>query len=121
MKKIISVFALFIFVLAQSPVFADEIIDSQGNISSCKIETVVGGLVEYKKGGNLYSFQREKDQPVFNDYIDVRTKFVKRNSAVRYSGKIIIKDAYGVRLRNENGDISIPWYRVKFVGVYKPD
>lgn len=125
MKKIISV--LFILVLAQASArvaaFADEIIDSKGTITPCKIETVAGGLIEYKKEGNLYSFQREKNSLVFNDYVDVRVKVDLKNKEIpftRYSGEIISKDFDGLILRNENGDTHIPWYRVKFVGVYKP-
>lgn len=111
------------FLLAQiflPCAFADEIIDSNGTIVPCRIETVSGGLIEYKKDGNLYCFQREKDSPVFNDYIDVRDKLYKRHSIERYTGKIILKDSEGVRIRNQNGDMAIPWYRVKFVGIYKP-
>jgi len=125
MKKIISV--LFILVLAQVyaqvATFADEIVDSKGVTTPCKIETVVGGLIEYTKEGNLYSFQREKDSLVFNDYVDVRVKIDVQNKeipATRYSGQIIAKDCEGVIIRNESGDMHIPWYRVKFVGVYKP-
>ena len=121
MKKII--FAVcFLFmtqILVKSLAFADEIIDNSGNITPCKIETIVDGLVEYRKNGNLYSFQREKNQPVFNDYVDVRNKLFKRNSTIRYSGKILIKDSEDLKIRNEKGDMLIPWYRVKFIGVYK--
>jgi len=120
MKKIISVCFLLILALSLStPVFADEILDSKGNIIPCKIETVEGGLIEYKKAGSSYSFIREKDSLVFNDYIDVRDKMFKNPVVTRYSGKIIVKDAYGVILQTDGGNMNIPWYRVKFVGIYK--
>jgi len=125
MKKILSV--LFMLVLAQASVqvatFADEIVDSKGTITPCKIETVAGGLIEYKKDGNLYSFQREKNSLVFNDYVDARVKVDVQKKEIpitRYSGEIISRDFDGVIIRNENGDTHIPWYRVKFIGVYKP-
>lgn len=118
MKKIILMFC-FLFMF-QSFVLADEIIESNGNVIPCKIITVADGLVEYKKDGNLYSFTREVNSPVFNDYIDVRTDLFKKEAILRYSGKIIIKDLENVRLRNDNGDMDIPFYRVKFIGVYKP-
>jgi len=118
MKKIIAV--LFILALAQTSVFADEIVDAKGVIIPCKIETVSGGLIQYKKDGNLYSFQREKDSLVFNDYVDVSLKLLKKDSVTRYSGQVIARDFDGVIIRNENGDMTIPWYRVKFIGVYKP-
>lgn len=122
MKKIILVCFLFLAqILFNSPAFADEIIDANGTITPCKVETVAGGLVEYRKAGNLYSFQRQKDEPVFNDYVDVRDKLFKKECIIRYSGKIIVKDSEGLKIRNESGDMAIPWYRVKFVGVYKPD
>lgn len=121
MKKIISVCFMLTLVQAfAAPIFADEILDSKGNIIPCKIETVEGGYIEYKKGGSLYSFQREKDSLVFNDYIDVRDKILKNQVITRYSGKIIAKDVYGAILQNDSGNITIPWYRVKFIGVYKP-
>lgn len=122
-KKII--FAICFLFLVQffvkSFVLADEIIDNGGNITPCKLETVVGGLIEYRKDGNLYSFQREKDQPIFNDYVDVRDKLFKSDSIVRYSGKILIKDSDGLTIASEKGLMAIPWYRIKFIGVYKPD
>lgn len=118
MKKVILAFC-FLFML-QSFVFADEIIDSNGNIIPCKVITVADGLVEYKKDGNLYCFAREINSPVFNDYVDVRVKLLKKESVTRYSGKIILKDLENVRLRNENGDMDIPFYRVKFIGIFKP-
>jgi len=122
MKKIILVCFLFMLAqfLVQIPVLADEIIDSSGNIVPCKIETIMGGLVEYKKDGSMHYFEREKDQPIFNDYVDVRDKLFKNEVITRYTGKILAKDFDGLRIRNENGDMDIPWYRVKFVGVYKP-
>lgn len=122
-KKIFAVSFLFMLALAinQSFVCADEILDSKGNIAPCKIETVMDGLIQYKKDGSLYSFQRSKDQPIFNDYVDVRVNLFKKESDIRYTGKIIAKDSDITRIRNENVDMEIPWYRVKFIGVYKPD
>lgn len=119
MKKMILGICLMFFALC-SVCFADEIIDAQGNVIPCKIETVAGGLIEYKKDGNLYSFARTSSQAVFNDYVDVQIKFFKDPVIQRYSGKIIAKDSYGVRIRNNGQDMDIPWYRVKFVGIYKP-
>ena len=117
MKKII--LAICFLLAAQSFVFADEIIDSKGVVIPCKIETVYDGFIEYKKDGNLYFFTREKTSPVFNDYVDVRLKLFKKESVTRYSGKVIVKDMWNVIIRNENGDINIPWYRAKSVGIYK--
>lgn len=121
MKKIIFVcFLLMAQVFIQSA-FADEILDSKGNILPCKIETVMDGFVEYNVNGNKYSFARVNDQPIFNDYIDVRvTLFKKEPIVTRYTGKILVRDAYGARIENENTEMDIPWYRVKFVGIYKP-
>ncbi len=118
MKKII--FAMVFLLMAQSFVLADEVIDSSGNIIPCKIVTVMNGLIEYKKDGNLYTFCREKDSIIFNDYVDVREKLFRKHHIKRYSGKIIVKDLENVIIRNEKGDIDIPWYRVKFIGIYKP-
>ena len=116
-------FVLFLLAaqFAVIPAFADEIIDAKGVVIPCKIDTVEGGLVHYKKDGNLYSFVREKDSVVFNDYVDVRTKIFKDAKVERYSGKVISKDAYGMILRSDEGNITIPWFRVKFIGVYKPN
>lgn len=118
MKKII--LAVCFLFMAQSFVFADEIIDDKGNVIPCKIVTVADGLIEYKKDGNLYSFARAEDSLIFNDYVDVKTKLFKDEVITRYSGKVIVKDVESVRLRNENGDMDIPFYRVKSVGIYKP-
>ncbi len=122
MKKII--FSVCFLFMAQFMVnltaVADEIVDSTGNITPCKVETIMGGLVEYKKLGNLHYFERSEDQPVFNDYVDVRTHLLKSDSIERYTGKILFKDEWNVRLRNEKGDMDVPFYRVKFIGVYKP-
>ncbi|MDD3435804.1 MAG: hypothetical protein PHC64_01480 [Candidatus Gastranaerophilales bacterium] len=119
MKKII--LAGLLFFMAQSLVVADEIIDSKGNITPCKVVTVMNGLIEYKKDGSLYNFEREKDSLIYNDYVDVRDKFFKNAKITRYTGKIVVKDVENVILRNENGDVNIPWYRVKFIGIYKND
>lgn len=120
MKNI--VFAVcFLFLGCQSIVFADEIVDSKGNIIPCKIETVSDGLVEYYKEGLLYRFVRQESSPVFNDYVDVRTNLLKRDAVQRYSGKVLIKDVWSTTIRNEQGDIDVPFYRVKSVGVYRPE
>lgn len=119
MKRFFACFML-LSQLITMPAFADEILDSKGNIIPCKIETVEDGFVEYKKGGSLYSFVREKDSLVFNDYIDVRVKIFKNSMVTRFSGKIVAKDAYGAIFKTEDGNMNIPWYRVKFVGVYRP-
>lgn len=119
MKKIILT-VCFLF-MAQSFVFADEIIDAAGNVIPCKIINISDGFIEYEKEGNRYSFIRNEDQVIFNDYVDVRTKLFDKTAITRYSGKILIKDLENVRIRNEDGDMDIPWYRVKFVGIYRPD
>lgn len=118
MKKILLI--CFLFLMAQSLVFADEIIDARGKVIPCRVVTVVEDLVEYKKDGNLYSFTRSHESPVFNDYVDVRDKLYKKNSVTRYFGKIIVKDWENVKIKTENGYMDIPFYRVKFVGVFKP-
>lgn len=118
MKKILLTICLFL--ITPVLVFADEIIDSKGVITPCRIITVADGLIEYKKDGNMYTFKREKDSLIFNDYVDVREKIFKREKPVRYTGKVIFKDLENVILRNENGDIDIPWYKIKFIGIYKP-
>lgn len=122
MKKIIFGFCFLFMVQMTLPsaVFADEIVDSSGTLTPCKVETVMDGLIEYKKNGVLNYFERSENQPVFNDYVDVRTKWFKRNTIERLSGKILLKDAWNLRIRNANGDVDIPFYRVKFIGVYKP-
>lgn len=117
-KKIL--FILGILFISQSLVLADEIIDAKGSVIPCTIETVMGGLVEYKKGGNLYMFAREDNSPIFNDYVDVKENIFKNNSVVRYFGKIIVKDMWNVVIKNDSGNINIPFYKVKFIGVYKP-
>ena len=105
----------------QNLVFADEIVDSKGVITPCKIITVSDGFVEYEQNGCLNTFCRNIDQPVFNDYVDVRTKlFAKHETITRYCGTLVMKDFGGVTIRTTNGIMNIPWYRVKFVGVYKP-
>jgi len=119
MKKII--FICFLFFMAQSFVFADEIIDVRGNVTPCKIETIGDGFIEYHKEGNLYSFIRTQVSPIFGDYVDVRiTKNFKEISVKRIQGKIIVKDMWGVIIENNGEKIHIPWYKVKSVGVYRP-
>jgi len=119
MKKIL--LTVFLFIIAQSFVLADEIINSKGDILPCKIVTVSADFIEYEKNGCLYSFARSFDQPVFNDYVDVRVKFGKQQVVQRISGKIYFKDFGGVKIKTQNEDLQIPWYRVKFVGIYNPN
>lgn len=122
MKKILVFCGLFLLVQLFTNVkaFADEIIDAKGVIIPCRIETIEADFVEYKKDGNLCTFTREQNSLVFNDYIDVRNQLYKRDSINRISGKIIIKDMWGATMETENGQIDIPFYRIKHVGVYKP-
>jgi len=119
MKKIL--LTVFLFLIAQSFVLADEIINSKGDILPCKIVTVADGLIEYEKEGCLYSFTRATEAPVFNDYVDVRIKFGKNEVTQRVSGKIYFRDFGGVKIKTQNEDMQIPWYRVKFVGIYNPN
>jgi hypothetical protein len=119
MKKIIlTICCLFI---VQNLTFGDEIIDSKGTIIPCEIETVTEGFIEYKKDGNLYTFIREGSSPIFNDYVDARQKLFDKTSIIRYSGKIIVKDMWSVIIQNGNENIDIPFYRIKFIGIYKPE
>lgn len=121
-KMILAVCFLFLATLmSQSFALADEIIDANGTIIPCKIVTIVGGFIEYTKDGNLNKFAREKDSLIFNDYVDVRGNIFKKNSGKRYFGKIVIKDVENVRMITENADVVIPSYKIKFIGVYKPD
>ena len=119
MKKLALLFGLSL--MTQSFAIADEIINSKGEIIPCKIETVYEGFIEYIKDGCLYSFTRNLNQPIFNDYVDVKTKMFKDEIITRYSGTIILKDFVGVRIKTQNEDMTIPWYRVKFIGLYNPE
>lgn len=119
MKKILS--AIFIFLMAQSFVFADEIINAKGDILPCKVVTVSSDYIEYEKNGCLYSFSRQFEQPVFNDYVDVRMIVDKKVVTQRISGKIYFKDFGGVKIKTQSEEMQIPWYRVKFIGIYNPN
>jgi len=120
MKKLALLFGLLL--MTQSFAFADEIINSKGEITPCKIETVSAGFIEYTKERCIYSFTRDMNQPVFNDYVDIKTnKMFKDEVLVRYSGKIIVKDFGGVKITTQNGLMDIPASRIKFVGIYNPE
>lgn len=121
MKKIILILGIIGLFVVNNSAFSDEIIDSKGNITPCKIVTVGEGLIEYQKDGCLNTFCRDMNQPVFNDYVDVRTTLISRHEVItRYCGTIIMKDFSGVKINTQSGVMTIPWYRVKFVGIYKP-
>lgn len=118
MKKIICI--CLVFLASQCLCIADEIIDASGNIIPCKIETVAGGLIEYKKDGNLKSFQRENSSNIFNDYVDIIINPFKKDSTQRISGTIITRDFDGIKIKNQDGLTYIPLHKVKFIGIYKP-
>jgi len=119
MKKILLMVG--VFLLAQSFVFADEIIDSKGNITPCKIISVGDGLVEFKKDGCLYSFRRLGKDPVFGDYVDVRKILFKGESVERISGQVYCKNFGGVMIKTQDEVMNIPWFRVQNAGMYKPN
>lgn len=119
MKKIF--LTCFLFLMVQNLVFSDEVIDSKGFVVPCKVITVQEGFVEYLKDGNLYMFTREEQSPVFNDYVDLRRNLLKQDDVTRYSGSIVVKDMWSTIIQNESGQIDIPFYKVKSVGVYKPN
>lgn len=119
MKKII-ILVCFLFLMANSLAFADEVIDSKGVIIPCKIETVGEDFVEYSKDGSLYSFIRTAKTPVFNDYVEVKTHLLKSNDTQRLTGKVSIRDMWGVKINTNDGLIDVPFYRVKMLGIYKP-
>lgn len=118
MKKII-VLVCFLFLITNSLAFADEVIDSKGVIIPCKIETVGADFVEYSKDGSLYSFVRTTEAPIFNDYIEVRTHLLKKDTQ-RLVGKVSIRDMWGVKINTNDGLVDVPFYRVKLIGIYKP-
>lgn len=122
MKKILVFCGLFLLVQLFTNVkaFADEIIDAKGVVTPCRIETIDADFVEYKKDGNLVSFTREQSSPIFNDYIDVRNQLYKKNSINRITGKIVVRDMWGIIMETENGQMDIPFYRIKHIGIYKP-
>lgn len=108
-------------ILAGLHVMADEVIDRSGNTFECKLETVTGGIVEYTRQGNLYSFARTADKALFNDYVDVRTTLWHPTHTERVFGHITYRDHYALMMKTKDGDITIPCYRNHFVGIYKPD
>lgn len=117
-KMLLTVLAVF---LVQSAVLADEIIDSKGNIIPCNIVGVSDGLIEYEKDGCYFTFNRAFNDPVFSDYVDVRKNFFRNVVVERVQGYLSCKNMGGVIIKNQNGIMDIPWYRVKNTGVYKPD
>ena len=119
MKKIVLMLA--VLLATSTMVFADEIIDSKGTITPCKITSVNDVYVEYQKDGTTHYLQRYKTQPIFNDYVDVFTGVKKGNRVVRYTGKILSKDFRGIFLLNGSENMQIPWYRIKFIGIYDPN
>lgn len=113
--------ALCFMISLSNITFADEIIQSDGVAVPCRIETVVDGFVEYYKNGVLYSFARETSSPIFNDYIVVKNKVFTRKNTTKYYGKVLIKNMWNTVLRlNDGTSMNIPFYRVKFIGIYKP-
>ena len=124
MKKILlTAFVLFLAqFMAQTSVFADEIIDSKGDITPCKIVTVSDGLIEYQKDGGRISFNRIIKDPVFSDYVDVVTSIkYKKIDVERITGYVSVKNLGGVIIKKDGECIEIPWFRVLNVGIYKPE
>lgn|SRR5574344_884666 len=118
-KKLIITCICLLFV-SQTASFADEIIDAKGEVIPCKIETVLSGLIEYHKNGNRYFFSREEASPVFNDYVDVKKNLFNKKDTTRYFGKIYVKDMWSLIITTDKGDIDVPFYKIKFIGIYKP-
>lgn len=119
MKKLL-IFLGIIFLSLQTNVFADEIIDSHGNITNCKIISVSSGLVEYKNGGIYKTFTREKDSNIFNDYVDVGMIVLNNDDTKRIIGKILTKDYMETTIKTSEGLYYIPWYKVIKIGIYNP-
>lgn len=119
MKKILLITTLFL--LAQLSVFADEIIDASGNVTECKIVTVSEGLIEYDKDGSLFSFVRNSKDNVFNDYVDFVPSLKERQVLERVYGTIIYRDFKSVLIKTKDGNMQIPWYRIRLVGLYRPN
>lgn len=119
MKKIIFAFLCVVSMLYM-PVFADEFIDSQGNITPCRFETIEEGFIKYYKDGVLHTLVQTNDSPIFNDYVDVRVNLTKPKQISRITGKIKAKDMWSVIINNESGNVDIPFYKIKSIGVYKP-
>ena len=123
MKKILLTVCVLLMAqfFAQSSVFADEIIDGKGNITPCSFVMVADGLIEYQKDGCLFSFQRVNKDPVFGDYVDVKKNFFKDVVTERISGLVYCKNLGGVVITANGENMNIPWYRVKNIGMYKPN
>lgn len=116
MKKVILLLGFLLTV--NSICNADEIIQPNGSSINCKIISVEQNYIEYKKDGCPVTFARTAEHPVFNDYVDVRTNLAKKNSVVRYSGLVEIKDFQELVLSTSSGKVRIPWYKVKKIGIY---
>ena len=119
MKKIILMLA--IMFVTPMLVFADEIIDSKGTITPCRITSINDVYVEYQKDGVTHYLKRYKEQPVFNDYVVVFSCLKKEKHVVRYTGKILSRDYRGIYMIIGPESMQIPWYRIEFVGVYDPN
>ena len=119
MKKLLINMLLITTVTVCSAIktFADEIIFQSGQHINCKIETVSGGLIEYKTKGNINSLIRAVNDNDRQDFVEIG---LLKSNTVRYSGKVLYKDSYSLRIKTQNGDLTVPWYKVKFISLFIP-
>ncbi len=110
-----------IFALTASNAFADEIVQADGTTIPCKIETVMDGLIEYRQNGSLHYFTRVSQSPIFSDYVMVKDRLFKKESLSRYTGRVVIKSTWSTTLlTDDNKYMEIPFFKVKFIGIYRP-
>lgn len=119
--KIKNIFFIIIMLLFIQNAYADEIIQADGTTTVCKIESVMGGLIEYRQNGSLNYFTRVSQSPIFSDYVIVRDKLFKKEGITRYSGTVVLKNNWNtIILTNDRKYMEIPFFRVKFIGIYRP-
>lgn len=116
MKKIfLTVLCLFCFA---GSAFADTIYNKDKEIK-CKVEGVTGGLISAAVNGNLMSFKRSKENPVFKDYVEAR-KFLFSREIIKYTGRVEYADNARVKILQDGVLITVPRYKVVNISVFIP-
>lgn len=121
MKKFAVILGILGLFCIENFAFADEIIDALGKVTTCNITGIENGFIEYQKDGMTRTFTREQNSAIFNDYVDVQTNLLDKKAVVRYTGQILVKDMQEIIIQTNEGKMRIPWYKVRLVGVYKPE
>ncbi len=105
---------LFLFLFSVMPVFALDVVETEGTSYRGKILAYTDGLIRIKSDGTEKTIIRSRNADFFGDYIKYTSNLFTANT-IEQNCRISFIDTFYVDFISKDAMFHIPRYRVKLV------